>query len=309
MKHFLDIQVARIEDDEFKSNNVGAFYKGDVVQISEKVDGSNASICWDTEKDKLVACSRKQELSFSNTLNGFWNYAEFFSGNVKDWFKNHSNMVIFGEWNLCCNKIKDYKDQFKKIWIVYDIYNKETQKYMPQTYVREVAKLLGFEYIHVLYEGPFLDWDHVKTFLHACTYGDTQEGVVIKNQTRLEDAESHQPAYLKIVNESFKERMKTRVKKEKSADELEEEARVQALVDSVVTPARVEKGLYKLRDEGILPKKIDPKDMKLVAQNLPKYIYQDILKEEREIVESGGELFGKYCGNAVMKIARQIILS
>ena len=178
---------------------------------------------------------------------------------------------------------------------------------MPQTFVKKVAAELGLHYIHVLYEGPFISWDHIKSFLHENTYGDSQEGVIAKNQTRLEDVDNRMPAYLKIVNESFKETMKTRVKKEKSADEVAEEARVKALVDSVVTPARVEKSIYRLRDAGALPDRLTPSDLGTVAKLVPVDVYQDLLKEEKEVVVSGGDKFGKVCSGAVMKIVRQLV--
>lgn len=76
----------------------------------------------------------------------------------------------------------------------------------------------------------------------------------------------------------------------------------------VVTKRRVEKEIYKMRDEGIVPEKINPSDMKIVAQNLPKRIYEDCLKEERELVESAGEYFGKMCSSKAMCLAREIIL-
>lgn len=308
MKHFVDIEVARITDDEFKTNNVSKFAIGDHINIQEKIDGANASIAWDKEENTLKAFSRKRELTFQNTLQGFWNYVQNMPRDVNVWFAMNQNMVMFGEWNIGCNKIKDYDDKYKQIWIVYDIYNKETECYMPQSYVKNVTDQLNLPYIHVLYDGPFVSWDHVKTFLHKCTYGTTQEGVVIKNEDRLNDVEAKTPSYLKIVNDDFKERMKTRVHKEKSADELEEEQRVKSLVESVVTRRRVEKCLEKLRDEGLLPSKILPKDMKLVAQNLPKAVYFDCIKEEKEIVDSCGAPFGKMCGSTAMAIARQIIL-
>ena len=43
---------------------------GDFIVIQEKVDGSNASIAYDRETDRLVAFSRKYELRFELTLSG-----------------------------------------------------------------------------------------------------------------------------------------------------------------------------------------------------------------------------------------------
>ena len=48
--------------------------------------------------------------------------------------------------------------------------------------------------------------------------------------------------------------------------------------------------------------------MKIVAQNLPKRIYEDCVKEEKESVMACGEYFGKMCGSTVMKHAKSIIL-
>ena len=62
-----------------------------------------------------------------------------------------------------------------------------------------------------------------------------------------------------------------------------------------------------MRDEGILPEKIEPQDMKIVAQNLPKRIYEDCVKEENELVIEAGEFFGKMCGSKAMSFAKEII--
>ena len=322
MKKFLDIEVARLTDDEFKTSNTGGFEKGDRVQITEKVDGSNASIAW--ADGTLKAFSRKNELEPGNTLVGFYNYVQKLPDNVKEWFRDNPKKVVFGEWNLGGNKIKDYNNEFMhNAWFVYDIYDAEIENYREQDYVKAVAENLGFNYIHVLYEGPFVDWNHVATFLHSNTYGPTQEGVVIKNQTKLveyskkniEDLQNYGyaskpkfPFYLKIVNASFKEKMnKTHIKREKSADEIEEEKRVTEIAEAIVTQRRVEKGIEKLRDAGVFPKKLTPQDMGLVAKNLPKTIYDDCVKEETEMVKSAGSLFGKKCTVITMKIARQLI--
>ena len=62
-----------------------------------------------------------------------------------------------------------------------------------------------------------------------------------------------------------------------------------------------------MRDEGILPETLQPSDMKLVAQNLPKRIYDDCVKEEKELVIAAGEHFGKMCGSQTMRLAREIV--
>lgn len=74
-KKFMDISRVKFGD-ELTPSNTGGFEVGDRIQITEKWDGSNASIRYDVETGKLVAFSRRLELTYNNTLNGFWNYVQ-----------------------------------------------------------------------------------------------------------------------------------------------------------------------------------------------------------------------------------------
>lgn len=302
-KKFMDISRVKFGD-ELTPSNTGGFEVGDIIQITEKWDGSNASIRYDVETGKLVAFSRKLELSFDNTLNGFWNYVQ--SLNAED-YKDTPNYVIFGEWGVK-NAIK-YNPKFYKNWYVYDIYDVGKEAYLPQTEVKKFVEEHGLTYIHVLYEGEFISWEHCQTFCNSPAYGEQQEGIVIKNQTKINNPYSRTPFVLKIVNECFSEIKKDNHKQKiEDPQKIKEREHAQGIVDMVVTKRRVEKELYKMRDEGVVPEKIAPEDMRIVAQNLPKRIYADCLKEERELVESAGEYFGKMCGSKAMNFAKEIIL-
>ena len=308
-KHFIDIQNIREEDTELRNRNTYAFANPCIIQITEKYDGSNACACWDNETNQMVAFSRKQELNFQNTLNGFWNYVMDFSDEIKNIFKRHSDWRIFGEWSNK-NKIV-YTDTGKiKHWYVYDIYDTTNKQWLTQDIVKRFCKETTLEYIHELYYGEFISWEHCKSFLHNPAYGDRQEGIIIKRQGGLYNWDSHDieaPFYLKIVNEDFKESMKT---KEKIIDFEKENAKNEArkIMESICTKNRIEKELYKMRDEGILPEKIKPTDFRTVAMNLPKRIYADLIKEEKELVESCGEFGGKMCQQVSMSIAKDLIL-
>lgn len=301
-KHFMDIENLREESTELRESNTLGFKPGDIVQITEKVDGANACVAYDPETDSVAAFSRKQELSFNNTLSGFWNYAQTLSIVP---FKAHPNWRVFGEW-LLKNKIA-YTSECMHKWYVYDIYDTEKERWLSQDIVKAFCDQFGLTYVHVLYEGPFISWDHCKSFMNSPTYGDRQEGIVVKNQTALNNPSSRTPFYLKVVNEDFKERI---VHKEKVLDPEAEKAKAeaQAMVEGIVTKNRVEKELFKMRDEGIVPEKISPTDMKLVAKTLPKRMFDDCLKEDREVVEVCGEYFGKMCSALSLKYAREVIL-
>ena len=302
-KHFMDIERIKFSD-ELKNGNTDGFRVGDIIQITEKVDGSNASICYDAESGKLVAFSRKQELSFNNTLNGFWNWVQSLDP-VK--LAKYPNYVFFGEW-LTSHKVKYAADAYGKFYF-YDVYDKGSHGYLLQTDVKKLAEELGFIYVHEYYYGPFISWDHCKSFLDKgseIAVGEV-EGIVVKSQTSINSTYSKLPFVLKIINESFSEVMKNR-EKVVDPDKVAAMTKAQEIVDMLVTRNRVEKEIYKMRDEGILPEKIEPTDMKTVAQNLPKRIYDDCLKEEREYVIDAGEYFGKTCGSTAMKWAKEIIL-
>jgi hypothetical protein len=303
MKHFIDIEHIRMSGDNgLVKTNTGAFEVGDEIQITEKWDGSNASAYWDAEAGAMHACSRKQDLNPSNTLNGFYDFIMTLPEPAVGMFKKHPNFIVFGEWGNK-NKIV-YNKEFYKRWYVYDIYDTMKEEWLPQKSVKIFAHKAGLEYIHVLYEGQFISWEHCMTFMNSPMYGDRQEGIVVKNQTKLNDGNIRMPKYLKIVNDDFKETMKTKVV---DLEALAEKERLQKLTETIVTPTRVEKNIRKAIDEGVYPAELTPEDMSIVARDLPRRLYNDCLKEEPEIVAMIPN-FGKFCGSTTMKLAKNIIL-
>lgn len=306
MKHFMDIsRIKENESSELRIGNIGAFQPGDIIQISEKIDGANASIALD-DNGNLVAYSRKNELNYQNTLRGFWNYVQTLD---KEKFQDLGKYVCFGEW-LVSHTVKYNADAYNK-WYVYDMYDTETEEWLPQSIVKEFAEAHGLEYIHVLYEGEFISWDHCRTFLNSPAYGDSQEGIVVKNMSKLNYPDIRRPFYLKIVNDSFMEtKAHNHIKKVLDPQHQEEKNQAEEIANEVVTKARVQKEIHKMIDEGILPEKLQPKDMSMVARNLPKRIYDDIVKEELERISDtiGNQYFGKAVNAITMNYAKDIVL-
>jgi hypothetical protein len=128
---------------------------------------------------------------------------------------------------------------------------------------------------------------------------------VVKNQTRLNDPNSRQPFYLKIVGEQFVETKAHSHNKIKqtNADVLAKLEADKALAETIVTEARVNKILLKLVDEGVLPEDWGAKEMGIVAKNLPRAVYDDCIKEESETVKQIDN-FGKIANSIAMGIAR-----
>ena len=75
----------------------------------------------------------------------------------------------------------------------FDIYDVREEKYLPQSEVKAFAETHGLTYINTFYVGPFVSWEHVQSFMDHPGYGEIQEGIVIKNQTRLNDPNSRLP--------------------------------------------------------------------------------------------------------------------
>ena len=140
------------------------------------------------------------------------------------------------------------------------------------------------------------------------TYGGIeQEGIVVKNQTKL-DADIRAPKYLKIVNDAFKESMAKKEKKEVDPEVQKEMDNAKSLMASIVTEARVHKAILKLVDEGILPAELTPKCMGTVMKNLPAMIWNDVVKEENETVSAAGAYAGKFCSGLVAEHAKKLII-
>ena len=294
-KKYMDIE-------RLKDKYTDGFQVGDHIVVQEKIDGANFSIRYDKENNQITAFSRKQELHFGNNLRGAWEWSQRLD---KELVKEvlGSNLVLFGEW-LVPHSIKYPADRYQQAYF-YDVWDTEKEQYLPQNEVKEIVAKLGLNYIPVFYEGEFQSWEHIRGFVGRTDFGgEIGEGVVVKNMTKLNNPNTRLPFYTKIVSDAFAEKKAVRpVDMEKVA----ENARLQTVVESVVTEARVRKLLHKMVDEGILPEDWDEHDMGTVARNLGKEVYYDCVKEEPDTVEQVGEKFGKLAAGSAMKIVKNML--
>ena len=326
---FIDIDYIR-EDDvvlgqkpdgtpHIRPKNTGAFEVGDIISITTKIDGANSSISWDETTGKLEIFSRTNLLDSPGALRGFYDYIKTnvepkipFADNPK-----LADLVIFGEW--CVSHTVQYDKEWYNKWRIYDIWDRSINSYWTQNAVKFFCESYGLEYVEELYHGPFISWEHCRSFIGKSTaYGPNQEGIVIKNQTKIRNANvglegSRNPIYIKIVDEKFKEHMANKGHKQKEVDPEKQAALAKAteLVESVVTEARVRKMICKLMDEGQLPSEIQPKDMGSVMKLLPKLIVDDVLKEEKETFDAASSLVesvGKLISTTTAKHARNIVV-
>ena len=303
-KKFININRLVEKNEPCKNINTWAFRPGDHIVIEIKVDGSNASIHYDASTGRVRAFSRTKELTNLDSEDRFYGFVKYVDLLDKEKLKKYPNYIFFGEW-MSQHKVK-YKKEFQNIWILYDVYDLEQDGYLPQEKVKELAQELGIPFIHVAYAGEFVSWNHCRKFMEQTFYtaGEPEEGIIVKNMTRLNDKNLRAPFYLKIVNERYaevKESGKILSEREK------EKKQVFDTVARIVTEQRVEKELLNMADEGFLPERFGMEQMNLVAPVIAKRIYADCLKEEREAVESCGKMFGKSAGGLAIHLAQGIL--
>jgi hypothetical protein len=135
MKHYIEIEKLRTEDivvDDTLTlpKNTGAFLQGDIISITEKIDGANASIRYDKSLDALRCFSSRNELDFSNQLRGFLPYVQ---GLDKVPFAQYPNYIFFGEW-LVSHSVTYEKENYNR-WYLFSVYDSISTRWFPQNFV------------------------------------------------------------------------------------------------------------------------------------------------------------------------------
>jgi hypothetical protein len=308
MKHYVDIERFKVKYDE-------CMRAGDEIVVQEKIDGANASFTYDPAQDKVLAFSRKNELNEANNLRGFWDWTQRLDKKGVAHMTQNGRYVIFGEW-LVKHTVRYPEHEYNHFWM-FDVWDTQDEKWLHYDDVRAIhAGLLSvaqltqevINFVPVFYDGPFISWDHLyqmvgRTDVNAEPCG---EGIVIKNQNTIDIPEWRLPTYVKIVSEKFSEVHVGHAKKLIDPAVLAAREAERQMVATVVTERRVAKILEKFVDNGILPEDWDEKNMKDVAKNLPKAVYEDCIKEEPDIVKAC-EDFGKICGKISMDYVRQFL--
>lgn len=297
MKKYVDIE-------RLKDKFAEAFKVGEHITITEKIDGANASIAVG-EDGKLIAFSRRNELTPENTLQGFYGYVQSLDPTMISCVLG-TRYIFFGEW-LVKHTIKYPQEKMKQFY-VFDVWDTEVEQYIPWEQTKQMAEFCGLKMVPVFYDGPFISWEHVYSFVGKTEMGGepTGEGVVIKSQDRLDNKFSGTPAYVKIVAKEFSEVHQSKPQKDIDPAKIAARQAAEALAETIVTPRRVEKAIQKFVEDGIVPENWDEKDLGTIAKNLPRAIYNDCVKEEPETVAQI-ENFGKICGSLSMKLARGLI--
>jgi len=289
--------------ERLKDEYLHVFTPGERITITEKIDGANASFCYDEETDGIAVFSRRQPLSAENTLRGFYDFAQTLDKTlIRETLG--TRFVVFGEW-LVRHSVRYPEEAYEKFY-VFDVFDRETGRYCPHEQMLVFAEKLGLKTVPVFYTGQFTDWEDIQKFVGRTDMKaePSGEGIVIKSQDRLDNKYSGTPAYVKIVASAFAEVHKTRKhvvdpsKNLKKSEEFE-------LVGTVVTERRVEKLLQKFTEDGLLQEGWNLQHFPQISKILPKACFEDCRKEEPELVAQT-EHFGKVCAKLCMMHVKSI---
>lgn len=292
------------------------------IRIVIKLDGANGQFEVG-DNDELLIYSRRNLLNKEMNLKGFYQYVI----SKVDPKRIPKGYKIFGEW-LISHTVTYPSDAYAQFYL-FNIYDENKKEYIkPESEVyQQISKYLvdelGMKEEIVLYEGPYISMDEINKMLLKITRANDEydakipesmnevfhEGLILKAYDYRDEYGSQ--LFVKYVGERFKEvkEIKSRIKNKNQEDNSIE----REIAEFSATKARVEKTIHKLIDENVLPDFIELEHMDLVAKNLPKRVYEDIMKEELDTIknefgEFDEKLIGKKINSNVMKYAREIVL-
>ena len=273
----------------FEMKHFRFFNRGDRIVIQEKIDGSNTHVI--RTGNSFSAFSNRLVLNEVQNLQGFYFWAKEHYQQIPP---KYEGLSVYGEW-LTPHHCWYPAGRFGEFY-VFDVMD-SNGNYWRQECVRELAAECGFQYAPVLYDGEFQNWQHVASFVGKTLLGGERgEGVVVKNQTNLNKQTN--VFYVKVVSEEFQETNKARqVIKTLPLDEICKQEKAQKAACSIVTKVRVRKMLLQCIDNGELSPNWKNLPVNEIVKVVKGRVYKDCKKKKKEIVDSIGTVFGKYCND------------
>jgi hypothetical protein len=211
-----------------KSSTNGVLQEGDIISITEKIDGANASFRIDNENPLGVTCySRNNPLDEHNTLSGYYNWVIENILPIKE--KLNSNYIYYGEW-LVKHKVV-YKDEYYRNFYMFSIWDIEKEQYLSDDIVISEAERLGITTTNYFYRGKYISFEHLMSFVGKSDITlepNTGEGIVVKNVNYFDNY--NRQVFVKLVSERFAEVQKQRLPKNPNVTD-----KVTELIRSVLT--------------------------------------------------------------------------
>lgn len=274
----------------------------DYIYIEEKLDGSNALFNID-EQGVLRVYGRNYELNDTvRALNGCYAWVTRDIGKDRIQRVIGTKYTVYFEW-LAKKKHMEYPDSAYKKGYIFSVKDNDSKEYLSQDKVYEIAKELGIDTVPLLYEGQFISWEHAMKFIGQSKVGQSGEGIVIKAQGNKRGIQSAAgQRMIKLVAEEFKESIKC--KGGTDFDKLDERQKKIELTKSVVTNARIEKAVYRIAEKNNI-NKLDKDSLTAVKKPIIGEVYRDCIKEEGELVNQIGKVFGAIVSTLVQEWINQ----
>lgn len=250
-----------------------------ISHIFPKIDGTNASAWLEAiENGPLGWCggSRTRELSLASDNAGFYTWLTGV-GDQQDrlymCLVQHPKWRLYGEW-LVPHTFQGYRPDAWRKFYVFDVYNDETDEYLPYSVYQPELQKYGVEYIAPLAIVKNADYElfqkYLKENFFLCPDGakDPGEGIVIKNYDYYN--KFGRQCWAKIIRQEFKEQhYKAMGAPEVNNSMMNEERIVLKAVDMHLVNKTVDK--IRLEHEG------------WSSTNIPELlnrVYYDVVKEE-----------------------------
>lgn len=245
---------------------------GEDVEVTEKVDGSQIS--FGVIDGEILIRSKNQQLHIGAN-NGMFNPAvEKIDSLVNILTPGY---VYRGEFFMKPkHNTLAYERVPKNSIMIYDIEKSMgSSDFLRRKERTKEALRIGFEPIRVFFAGPGCTLDWIKDYLEETSVlgGVKVEGVVVKNYSQF--TEDKKVAKAKFVSAEFQEKHQKEWKKENPT----RKDIITELIESYCVPARWQKAVQHLRDDGRLEG--SPRDI----GNLIKESQDDLKKEEETAIK------------------------
>lgn len=223
--------------------------------IFPKLDGTNASVWWDSrggphELKGCVACgSRNRQLSAEKDNAGFWAFINSALGEeYRRLVSDCPNLILYGEW-LVPHTLKTYRADAWNKFYVFDVYDKNLGRFLSYREYANLDEEYNIEILPRLCKIRNPSYEQLLHIMKSNTHliedgKGIGEGIVIKNygfQNRF-----GRTVWAKMVNNEFKEQHRDTMgaAELKGPDMVEEK-----IVEKYVTEALVRKEKAKIENE------------------------------------------------------------
>lgn len=229
------MHIERVGQDEVDGLLIGK------VIVQPKIDGSNCQV-WN--EAGIHIGSRNQEIVGDNDHMGFVDWVQQNDDLLISWFAEHPAWRLYGEW-LVRHTLKTYRESAWRRFYVFDVFDDESEQFVPYEQYQPELDRLGFDYIPVMATATNPTEEVLRRFVEQNTFlidegKGAGEGIVIKRYDFVN--RFGRVVWGKLVRNDFKEKHLVAM----GAPEVNLVPVESVFVETYVTRARVEKEIARI---------------------------------------------------------------